>query len=257
MSKYYYELDFSAVSCHFHISVNDVELLSMEIDGQTRADVPINHLILESGSQTIEMKALPLKDQATLHKDACVRYRVNVFDMSSGDYVFIKQFEEFYTPGVKEDIPVTFHKSSFEAEVPYILDAWQHSENLKELKTDIKAILVAEYHKIINQINDRHYKEFIEQYAKRERNNAIAMYLTEDEAQNRIKKLIYDFDNGFVGQPVGSDIFVEYSAYGKLACLKRKNGLSALYLENMQTEEELVLQLAFHIPNGKTAFEII
>lgn len=49
MSQIYYELDVSALMCHFQIKINDVEVFSLDIDGQTSADIPINQGILESG----------------------------------------------------------------------------------------------------------------------------------------------------------------------------------------------------------------
>ena len=258
MSKLYYEIDLSAVLCHFRIKINDVELISMNIDGQTRFDVPINHLILESGLQNIEAIATPIKGATHLHKDAYIRYRVNVFDMSTGDYVFVKQLEEYYTPKAETPLPFSMHKSTFTADVPYVLDAWQKSGNIKDAKLDVKEMLISEYRKIAEEINKGQYDRFIERYAKREQNNATALYLSNNEAKNRISKLLYDFKNGFTVQPIIKEsVVVEYSAYGKLACLKRINGLSALYLENAQTEEELVLEIAFHIPEGKTTLEAV
>ena len=52
--KPYYEIDFSAVMCLFKIKINEVELISLSIEGQTRSDLSINHLILESGKSTVE-----------------------------------------------------------------------------------------------------------------------------------------------------------------------------------------------------------
>ena len=83
------------------------------------------------------------------------------------------------------------------------------------------------------------------------------MYLDEAEANNRIEKIVEDIKNGFKAIPVTSKVILEYSAYGKLASLKRNDGYSALYLDNEKSNEEIILQIAFYIPQGKAEFEVI
>lgn len=39
--------------------------------------------------------------------------------------------------------------------------------------------------------------------------------------------------------------------------LKKPNGESALYLKNAKTEEELMIDITFYVPKGKSAFEVI
>ncbi|WP_185145040.1 hypothetical protein [Apibacter muscae] len=54
-------LDFSAFQCFFQIRVNDVEIFSFNVEGQTSIDIPINQGILESGECTVEVKVFPLQ----------------------------------------------------------------------------------------------------------------------------------------------------------------------------------------------------
>jgi len=56
--------------------------------------------------------------------------------------------------------------------------------------------------------------------------------------------------------PIGPNIYIEYSAYYKLATLKRLNRMSALYLENSKTGEEIVLDISFCGLPGKKEFVI-
>lgn len=257
MKQIYYELDCSALMCFFQIKINDVEVFSFNVDDQSSMDIPINNGILQSGMQEIEVKVFPLSGTKTLHKDAYLRYKLIEFDVSSGDFKFISQLENQQTTPVQKGVPFTMHKSKFQSNVTYKLDAWQKSINLKDLKIDIKEKLILEYNKIIKDLNSGTYEKFIEKYKKREKNAAIAMYLNESEAKNRLSKLTNDFKSGFKAIPISKDVIVEYSAYGKLASLKRIDGMSALYLENSKTNEELVLPITFHIPEGKTEFEVI
>ncbi|WP_223559937.1 hypothetical protein [Chryseobacterium lathyri] len=255
--KPYYEIDFSAVMCSFQIKINDVELISLSIEGQTRSDFPVNHLILESGKQTIEVKGLPMSGHTEMHDDSYIRYRVNVYDMSSGEYAFVKQFDEYFTKKPDKNIPFIGHTSTFNADVPYKLDAWQNGINLKDTKIDIKEKLIRKYKEVINLINGGNYDSFVTQYQKREGNNALAMYLNKNQAESRIGGVVSDIKNGYRAQNLPDDIYVEYSAYGKLAALKCTDMMSALRLENPEEEDELVLPITFYIPEGKDEFEII
>ena len=256
MSQIYYELDCSALMCYFQIRINDVEVFSLNVDGQGSMDIPINQGILQKGVHEIEVRMSSLSGTHQLHKEAYVRYKVIEFDVSSGDFKFIKQFENHQTPAVQKGLPFIMQKSRFEANVSYKLDAWQKGKDLKDIK-DIKSKLLFTYNKIISDINNGNHDNFIKAYSKRENNISTSMYLNETEKKTRIKKLISNFSTGFKAMPLSKDVIVEYSAYGKLVCLKRLNGMSALYLENKETDEELILPITFFIPEGKTEFEVI
>lgn len=253
----YYMLDLSALMCYFEIRVNDVEVFAFNVDGQTSTDIPINQGILESGRQEIEVRVLPLQGNNTLHKEAYIRYKVVVFDVSSGDYKYMEQFDNHQTLPVKGEIPVVVHKSNFNAKVPYRIEAWQNGIDLKHADFDIKPKLIEAYEKLSRYIEEGNYTAFIDAMRKREENIATAMYLSENEANQRISRLVDDFQSGFRVAPISDNFIVELSAYGKVATLKRMNGMSALFLENEDTQEELVLQPTFYIPEGKTEFEII
>ncbi|WP_130736588.1 hypothetical protein [Flavobacterium sp. J27] len=258
MKQIYYELDCSALMCNFQIKINDVEVFSLNVDGQATMDIPINQGILGSGIQEIEIRVTPLEGMKELNNEAYVRYRVNEFDVSSGDFKFIKQFENFQTLPVQKDIPFLVHKSKFEANVDYKIDAWQNGQNLKEANfDDLKKKLMFAYNEMVNEINKGDYEKFIKRIATRENNFATMMYLNEQERNNRVKKLLYNFSNGFKAVAIDDTVIVEFSGYGKLASLKRMNGMSALYLVNAETEEELVLPITFYMPKGKTEFGVI
>lgn len=257
MSQIYYELDCSALMCFVQIRINDVEVFALNVDGQASMDIPINQGILQSGLHEIEVRVLPLTGTKELHKEASVRYRVNEFDVSSGDFKFIKQFENHQTQPSKEGTPLLVHRSKFEANVSYKIEAWQNAVNLKEVNYDLKPKLINEYNKIIALINNGSYDLLNKAFAKKEENISVAMYLNPEEKATRMKKLINDFSSGFKARPISNNVLVDYMGYGKLASLKTSTGLSGLSLENSKTDEELIIPLSFYIPNGKTEFEVI
>lgn len=83
------------------------------------------------------------------------------------------------------------------------------------------------------------------------------MYLSESESQGRVAELIDDFKSGFEIQPISKDAVMFVCANSKAAMLKRPNGESALFLQNLEKEEELMLDISFFMPEGKTEFEVI
>ncbi len=256
MKKTFYEADCSALNCLLQIRINDVEVFTAPIDGQMRTDIPINMGILESGVQEIEVRGLPLSNSIALNENAYIRYQINDFDLSTGSYKFIKQFKNHQTAPVQKGSPLIVHKSTFLAEVPYKLEAWQKGLDLKDVE-NIKAKLKIAYNKLITHLKKGEFDNLLNALKKREKNAATAMYLSDSESQNRISKLIFDFKSGFKVMPLTSNIRLEYSAYGKLASLISEDNMSALRLENEDTEEELILPVTFYIPEGKTEFEVI
>lgn len=153
MKQYYYELDCSAIMCYFIIKINDVEVFSLNVEGQIASDIPINNGILEKGQQTVEVIMKPLLGKKELHNEAYVRFKVIEYDVSSGDFKYLNQFEEQNTLPVKKGIPIIKQISVFNANVNYKLDAWQNSQNLKDIKIDIKKELVKKYNEIIEEVN--------------------------------------------------------------------------------------------------------
>lgn len=257
MSQIYYELDCSALMCFIQVRINDVEVFSLNVDGQAAMDIPINHGVLESGSHDIEVRVLPLNGTTQLHKEASVRYRVNEFDVSSGDFKFIKQFENHETQPVKEGIPVVIHRSKFNANVSYKIEAWQNAVNLKDANHDLKPKLINEYNKIANFINNGNYDSFMNAFAQKEENTSVVMYLNKEEKASRMKKLINDFSSGFKAKLFSNDAIIDYMAFGKLASLKRGDGSFGLFLENLETNEEMILPFSFYMPKGSDKFEIV
>ena len=133
---------------------------------------------------------------------------------------------------------------------------WDNATNLKDLK-DLKQKLEASYNYIGKIIDKGNYNEFAEIIKSRENNMAISMYLSEINSKARINSLIDDAKNGFKIMPLAKDVVLKLYGYGKLASLKKINGEPALFLFNEETNEELMLDLMFYIPEGKTEFEVI
>lgn len=257
MAKPYYVIDFSAAACMFEISVNDIPVVTLDLTGQVSTMVPVNYGILESGTQMLTAKMMPHSGQAVLDPAAVLEYRLRLYDISFG-FKLQKEISSyiFPKPEPEKKLPYAEKIEKFQAEVPYSLKGWQNGRDLKD-QEDIELKLRGAYQRVARLITDKQYDQFTEVIANREHIMATSMYLDPQKAKGRISRLIKDFDNGFEAMPFPEDAVVRYHANGKVAALKKLNGESALFFKNEETEEELMIELGFYIPAGKTEFEVI
>lgn len=253
----YYTIDFSASACMFEIRVNDYPVIIMNIDGQVGTTIPINYAILKSGLQTISLTMLPLLGDTKLDSNAEVKFDIKLFDVSN-DFEFKDTFGTYQSEKVKDTtvLPIIKYNASFTAEVPYVLNAWQEGLLLNDIK-NINQKLSKAYSTISESIKSGNYDTFLKFIGKREGNMAQSMYLTNNEASARSSELIEDFKNGFKVMPIALDSVLHICGNGKVVSFRKINGESALYLFNEETQEELMIDITFYIPKGKTEFEVI
>ena len=257
MTHPYYTIDFSASACMFEIRINDYPVITMNVEGQVASSIPINFAILEKGTQALTVIVIPMVGEKKLHTKAELKFDIKLFDVAN-DFVFKKQFGDYKMDPIDEKkiIPIVNHSAIFTAEVPYKLDAWQKGVILKDVK-EVNQKLITAYQHISNMINKGEYDNFSKAVAKREKNMATSMYLSTNESKARVEELISDFKSGFKVMPIPKNSIMQFYGNGKVTGFKKPNGESALYLFNKKTNEELMLDLTFYIPEGKTEFEVI
>lgn len=256
MQQPYYVIDFSASACMLEIRVNDYPVINMNITHQVSSMIPINYAILESGKQTVTASILPIAGQTEIDQHAELKFNIKLFDVTN-EFVFNSQFGDYQSkPAEEKKLPVIRHESTFKAEVPYQLKAWQDGANLKDVKNCREKLDVI-YHKIIRLIQNGKYDDYKNMISGREKNMAQSMYLSKGEFEGRFKELLQEFNSGMEIQPLPQDALMFLYADNRTAVLKRPNGDAALYLIDPKTQEELMLDITFYIPNGKDEFEII
>ncbi len=249
-------IDFTASACLFEIRVNDYPVIHMNIEGQLASIIPINFAILESGVQSISVTVLPNVGDFELHKKSEVKFNIKLFD-TANDFVFEEQFGEYHSKAVgSRKVHIIKYSNFFTANVPYSLEAWQKGIDLKDVD-DCRKKLDSAYEKTENIIKNNDFNAYKKLIDRREKNMAASMYLSKEELENRITELFDDFKSGFKLQPVSKDSVMFLCANNKVAMLKKITGEPALLLENSEVQEELMLDLAFYIPEGKSDFEVI
>ncbi|MGM5631971.1 hypothetical protein O2K51_13825 [Apibacter raozihei] len=255
--KPYYVIKFNAVACMFEVRINDISVLTINIEGQASSIVPINFAIPKSGEQTISVHLLPITGTTNLNPEAELKVEISLYEISH-KFDFKEKVWEYSFPSIKKEqiIPVLTYTSVFQAAVPYSFDGWTTGENLKEME-NVKSKLIDAYNRLTQIINNGEYELFKQKIATRENSMRTSMYLSNEKSEKRISDLINDFQSGFKVQPIPSDAIYMSYGFDKAAALKKTNGESALYLINYETREELMLDLLFYIPKGKTEFEVI
>ncbi|OWP74432.1 hypothetical protein [Flavobacterium oreochromis] len=257
MQQPYYMIDFNACACMFEIRVNDYPVISLNVEGQVSSNIPINFAILESGKQNVSCIIVPFLGQNRLLEESKLEFTINLYDVTN-EFSFVRMIENYKSEVVDSNkiIPIIKDHSEFIAEVPYELKAWQNGIKLSN-NDEILKKLKNKYNELVTLINTEKYDAFLNQIKPRENNMAKSMYLSEYETKSRISELITDFKNGFKVTKLDPNSIIQFYAYGKVAVFKKINGEPAFSLINEDTQEELMLDFTFYIPEGKTEFEII
>ena len=232
-------------------------MLTLNVEGQVGTRLPMNYLILESGKQQLDITVLPILGEMSFIENSSFRATVMLYDVVDG-FKFIKDFVTYKMPDIDEEnlIPVFNYQTVFHAEVPYKLVAWQNSKDLSEIE-DLRQKVEERYRFVENLIVKGQYSALQQMLQERENNVAISMYLSEDEKKSRLNEFIHDAENGF--KVVPHTIEDQLVVYGnnKLVSLRKIDGDSALLLSNDETEEDLFLDIQFHIKQDGNELTII
>ena len=257
MEEPYYTLNVRATACLAEIRVNDYPVFSWETTRQVSIPmIPINYAILESGIQSISVTVLPNTGETWLDPASGLKFSIELYDANS--FELDKEIAEYRSEPVGEnEQSIIEYTDTFQADVPYKLDAWQTGINLKELD-DCRKKLEEAYDNLFNLIQAGELEIFRQMISKRELKMATAMYLSKEESDKRIDELIDDLMNpDFKIQPIPENAVMVLYANNKVATLKKTTGEHVLSLINSETGEELTLDILFYIPEGKEEFEII
>lgn len=230
----------------------------MEVEGQIAPNLPINFSIYKNGDQNVSVTMLPLNGQEKLHPNAELKYNIRLYDVTNDEFNFVKDFDTIEFPKIDSNNSTTVMNkiSKFYAEVPYKMTLWENGLKLEDIP-DVENKLKQAYLNIGNLIDKGMFTEFESKIAVRENNMTVSMYLSPIEKKARINSLIEDVKNGFKMKSLPKDMVFKSYGYGKIGAYKRSNGEPVISLYNEAKKEELILELMFYMPNGKTEFEVI
>lgn len=256
--KPFYSINFNARMCRMIISVNEVPLINMEVDGQCSTRYPFNNLILESGEVPIKYEVRPLGRELQLHKEAYLSCEVELFDLESTlePVSVMARYETLDDPN-NNMLPFLIHEDVFHAEVPYSLTGWRNSMKLDQLEDGFRTKVVEKYESLISLMRNHDFSQYAKEFEERENIMGVSFYLSEEEKQERMEDVANAVVNCSRIVPISNRDYLEFAADGRLVRLVREDGDSSLRLLNEEAGEEIIIELWLHIKQGSNELTII
>ncbi len=283
MPQYYIEGYQSG--CFYEIYVNGILAFNhYRNTGLANHAVPINDLILKSGPQKVTVKLFPL-GQIGDHEfplltsksrfDLTIFKRDKATPWEGADYDVVHKYfaptttGESHGPFKNKDLPYFEETFTFNAEVPYELEGWSNSQNLKEMDQDLLEKEILDFYKnyadVIYQQDEEAWVKLIK---KRELEYFKAVYYNDEKSKslkNRIKDFELLFDSEFKERFPLNNFSIVFGANGRIVTLKSidRLGKSAFSskLEKEINGEILKVRkssyLFLHKPKGSNTLEII
>lgn len=271
--------------CFYEIYVNGILTFKhYENVGLSNHAVPINDVILKSGTQKVTVKLFPLgkigdKEYTTLEDNA--RFRLKIFKRDKAtpweglDYDVVKEYFAPTTTGKDTGsfkhtgVPMYEETFTFEAEVPYELTGWSESQVLSEIDQDVlEKEILAFYDNYANIINNQNEEEWVQLVRNKELEYIKAVYYNDsktEEIQGRIKEFILPFDSKFKERFPLDEYEIVFGGNGKVVTLKSlvEPGESPFYygVEEIKNGESYKYKdyryLFLHKPKDSNQLEII
>lgn len=241
MQKPYYNLDFGATMCKLQIKVNNFEVFMLNIDGNVASEIPLNGGIFGSGEQQLEVRALPLDGEKTLHPQANFHYQVKAVDVNTANWNLIKSFDKQQVGPDPKNQLFLLSRSVFHADVPYTVHNWADLGKIDE--KNLKDRVFGKYNEIVQAGKKGDYNKLFAAIELTESRNALTLYLSKEEVDARVDAIKADIKAGFKMMELDQTCILEIAANGRLCRLVRPDGNSAMALENEETQEELIIDL--------------
>ncbi|WP_237276254.1 hypothetical protein [Tenacibaculum ovolyticum] len=263
----------NSANCQYEVFVNDVLSSRFMGDivksGGTTGATSINEYVLFSGVNEIKIRMYPKYGDTLFTNKGFVGidffYFINdlnnrVYNKKKGgeeglsigqsEYHLGEIRKENNPPHKLEGLPVYEWRTTFETSVPFEIEGWLKSVNLKEEQEEkkLKNELLLAYKELFKIIEKRDVSAYLEAVKLREERIKTAFYLTKEEEEKRNAEFINLLeDKNYELLPITEEaIVLEYQGYGKLAVLSdMRDGEGIIRLRNKK-DEEVTLDFRFH-----------
>ncbi|WP_028887522.1 hypothetical protein [Tenacibaculum ovolyticum] len=263
--------------CQYELFVNDV-LVSRTMGEITKGGggitgaMPINQNLMFSGVHEIKLRMYPKYPLLAFNNRGGTvsmnfyyfidDLRNQTYNKKMGGEIGISIGESEYhkgeirgaenPPHKIEGLPVYEWRTTFEASVPFEVEGWLNSINLKEEQEEkkLKSELLLAYKELYKIIAKRDVLAYLEAVKLRENRISNAFYLTKEEQEKRNAEFINLLeDKNYEMLPIAEEtIVLEYQGYGKLGILSDvRDGEGIIRLRNKENPDEIVtLDFRFH-----------
>jgi hypothetical protein len=149
-------------------------------------------------------------------------------------------------------------------ELPFVLDGWQNSVNLKELYKDreneLKRDVVAYYRQIHALMAEHNASKFLELSREKEELQEQAFYFTEERKKSFRDGAYSLFNQKFETEPVREkELTLQFMGYGKLVRLVYPDGSQPLQFKspNPEKQSSIEFDIKLHMRTKEKGFSII
>jgi hypothetical protein len=256
--KHPYYYIYPTINCGGIIYVNDVPVISnigeKSKSGLISGQIPINHVLLQTGKNNVIGKMIPRFNKSFVTEEESLIIDFEMFDSGLNwketDHTISPSIESPWN-GLSKKInyPVFEITTEIEVELPFVLNGWQNSVNLKDVK-EIKTQVFNYYKKVHSILKEHNAQKFIELSKEKEELQTKAFYFDETKKQEIRKSIIALFSENLEVLPLNeSELKLEFWGYGKLATLLRFDGSPALQFisPNAEKESNVELEVKLHL----------
>lgn len=258
-----YNIYLRSANCQFEILVDDVPPFRGFLGEITKKGtgfngaIPINSCLLKSGKHIITTKIYPRYGQAKLEYMSGFEMEVYYRKAATIDEEFEMKLFNQETPskssnstGLK-DLPYFEMKAEFVADLPFEIEGWQNSINLKEEQEnghDLKKELQKKYQILWDIINKKDVNALRQIITERENLLAKAFYLTAEENENEIKDLLDIIENSnYKLLPFPKKAKIYFYGYDKITTLLTLEREGIIKFASIQDPKEIIsLEFRFH-----------
>ena len=192
-----YLIDYSSVDCTYRIEIGGVEALEVLSPGTVGGAVePINGRLLKSGKYKIKIILTPPRNQEWEFQKFLTNHSSLKFSIKHGEFGKDKMedYEVVYTfesPKIKKDgIASLEFEGDFYLEVPYVLEGWSNSKDLRKIPS-IKNDVLATYHRYLDIAKNKDTIGYANMMYKKEQEVAQAFFWdTQKDSEERWDDLV-------------------------------------------------------------------
>ncbi len=283
MPQYYIEGYQSG--CYYEILVNGMLVFKHYKNiGLANHAVCVNDMILKSGPQKVTIKLYPLgeidgENYPTLTSRS--RFDLTIFKRDKAtpweglDYEVVKKYFAPTNSGISHGpfkhagLPYFEETFTFNAEVPYELEGWSNSQNLKEMDQEQLEKEVLEFYKKYTEvIHNQDEAKWVKLVAIREREYFESVLYHDEkskELKERIDQLSLTFDSKYKKRFPLDKYQIIFGGEGRVVTLKsiEKRGKSPFYfgiekiIDGQSHKYKRHIYIYLHKPIGSNKLEII
>ncbi|MET3036292.1 hypothetical protein ABXT08_09335 [Chryseobacterium sp. NRRL B-14859] len=255
--------------CSGTVYVNDVPVVDWygdeTKDGGFGGDTMINQALLQSGKYTVVGKMYPRLGKTVLDEDDTMSvdfFCADAENWKASRSVFRPKIESPWD-GLSTEIKYPHFEivGEIEAELPFVLDGWQNSVDLKDMKKEDLFDEVLKYYRQIRSVLLEHNAgKYLEMSKEKMELQEQALYYTEDRKKSFLAGADQLFSQNLEVEELNeADLRLEIIGYGKLVRLMRKDGMQPLQFKSPDIEKQsnIELEVKLHMRTKEKGFSII